>query len=117
MFRSCSALVIMVALVLTSTAWAHEIPNEVLARMLAKAEGETFQLVVRIPLSSMRDVEVPEFGPGYLNVEELAPRLGDLATQWIVPFVEIYEDDERLPRAQTGSNADFASIRRFPHIL
>ena len=97
MFRSCSALVIMVALVLTSTAWAHEIPNEVLARMLAKAEGETFQLVVRIPLSSMRDVEVPEFGPGYLNVEELAPRLGDLATQWIVPFVEIYEDDERLP--------------------
>ena len=65
--------------------------------MLARAEGETFQLLVRVPLSSIRDIEFPEFGPGYLDVEELAPQLGDLAAQWISPFVEIYQDDVRLP--------------------
>ncbi len=65
--------------------------------MLARAEGRNFQLLVRVPLDSMRDVEVPEFGPGYLDIETLSPQLGELAAQWIVPFVEIYENAQRLP--------------------
>lgn len=74
----------------------HEIPTEVTARMLARADDQGFRLVVRVPLSSMRDVEVPEFGPGYLDIDALSPQLPQLAAQWIAPFVEIYENTRRL---------------------
>lgn len=84
-------------LLLAAAAWGHEIPTEVLARAVGRARGQTFQLVMRVPLDSMRDAEVPEFGPGYLDIERLAPQLPALATQWVVPFVEFYENGEKRP--------------------
>ena len=97
-----------------SVAGAHEIPSQVVARMLARADGESFRLLVRVPLNSMRDVEVPEFGPGYLDVEALAPQLPDLAAQWVAPFVEIHENDSRLafPRV-TATQISLPSDRSF----
>ena len=71
--------------------------------MLARPAGTTFQVLVRVPMSSMRDVEVPEFGPGYLDVERLAPQLSELSAQWIAPFVVVYENGERLPMAATAA--------------
>lgn len=93
--RRC--LLLALGLGSAGAAMAHEIPTEVVARMLVRAEAATLQAVVRIPLSSMRDVEVPEFGPGYLDVERLSPQLGDLAAQWVAPFVEVREDGAQLP--------------------
>ena len=93
--RFCLMLLMLVAS-LGTTVQAHEIPTEAVARMFARAEGQSFRLLVRVPLNSMRDVEVPEFGPGYLDIEAIAPQLPQLATQWIVPFVEIYESSRRL---------------------
>ena len=100
-------------------ATAHEIPSEVVARMLTRADGNRFQLVLRVPLNSMRDVEVPEFGPGYLDIAALEPQLTELATQWIVPFVAVYENGERLPapsleatQISLPSDRSFADIDR-----
>lgn len=76
---------------------AHEIPTDVVVRMLARADADRFQVLVRVPLRSMRDVEVPEFGPGYLDIEALAPQLADIAAQWITPFVTVSEDGVPLP--------------------
>lgn len=104
-------------LLLASSAAAHEIPSEVVARTLVRAEGDSFQLVIRLPLNSMRDVEVPEFGPGYLDVAALEPRLADLAAQWIVPFVEVYENGERLPPPiVSGTQISLPSDKSFTDI-
>ena len=65
--------------------------------MLVKPEGDRLQLLVRMPLQSIRDVEFPEFGPGYLDIDRLAPQLTDLATLWIANDVEIHENGRRLP--------------------
>ncbi len=96
MLRFC-AFLLGLGLVSAGPVSSHEIPNQVVARMLAKADGERFRIVVRVPLNSMRDIEVPEFGPGYLDIAALEPQLTQLATQWIVPFVGIYEGADRLP--------------------
>jgi len=80
-----------------ATLQAHEIPLDVAVHMLVKPGGDRLQLLVRMPLQSIRDVEFPEFGPGYLDVEQLAPQLADLATLWLANDVEIYEDGRRLP--------------------
>ena len=88
---------------LAGAALAHEIPNEVTAHLIAKPGGDRVQLLVRVPLSSMRDTEFPELASGYLDIEKLAPKLTDLATVWIASFVEIYEGDTRLPKPQIAA--------------
>ena len=88
---------------LASAGLAHEIPSEVTAHLIAKLARDRLQLIVRVPLSSMRDIEFPALESGYLDVEKLAPQLPDLATVWIASFVEIYEDDARLPRPRIAA--------------
>jgi hypothetical protein len=76
--------------------FAHDIPVEVTAHLMARPQGERFELLVRLPLSSMRDVEFPALDSGYLDMEKLGPQLPDMATWWLASFVEIYEDGERV---------------------
>ncbi len=83
---------VALALLTAGTAAAHEIPTDATVHLMARPHGGVFQVVVRVPLNSMRDVEVPEFGPGYLDIEKLEPQLTELAAQWIAPFLEVQED-------------------------
>ncbi len=94
---------LFLAVGLAGAGLAHEIPSEVTAHLMAKLAGDRVQLLVRVPLSSMRDVEFPALASGYLDVEKLAPRLPDLATLWIAGFVEIYEDDARLAKPRIAA--------------
>lgn len=84
-------------------AFSHDIPVEVTAHLMARPQGERFQLLVRVPLSSMRDVEFPALASGYLDMEKLGPELPDMARWWIASFVEIYEEGERLGEARIGA--------------
>ena len=102
---------------LAGVGFAHEIPTEVTAHLMAKPVGDRLQLLVRVPLSSMRDVEFPALPSGYLDTEKLAPQLPDLATVWIAGFIEIYEAGARLPqpriaatRISLPSDKSFASF-------
>jgi len=93
---------------------AHDIPLDVAVHMLVRPDGERLQLLVRMPLQSIRDVEFPEFGAGYLDVERLAPQLTDLATLWIANDVEIYENGRRLARPRiAATQISFQSDRSF----
>ena len=40
---------------------AHEVPNEVTVFGFVRPEGQTLTLLLRAPLKSMRDVEVPTY--------------------------------------------------------
>ena len=53
-------------------------------------------LLVRVPLAAIRDVDFPSWGPGYLDVEKLAPMLPDAATVWVARLIDLYEGDARL---------------------
>ena len=86
----------LAAIVAAGPLAAHEIPVEVAVQMLARADRDSFRVIARVPLRSMRDVEVPEFGPGYLDLEGLSPQLEGLANQWIVPFVQVSDGGGRL---------------------
>lgn len=75
---------------------AHDVPATVTALAYVKPEGQRLRLLVRVPLESMRDIQWPVWGPGYLEIEKAAALLRDAARQWIAPYVELYEDGERL---------------------
>ena len=82
---------------------AHEVPSDAAVHAFVKPSGATLQLLVRVPLRTIRDVDFPEIERGYLDVEKLAPLLPDAATLWISDFIFIYEGGEKLPKPRLVS--------------
>jgi hypothetical protein len=85
-------------LLLTAQTVAHDIPVDATVQAFVKPSGDRLHLLVRVPLETMRDVDVPLGPNGFLDLSKLAPLMPDAAPLWISNFVRIYEDDEPLPR-------------------
>ena len=94
----CAVMLAAAALAcaLPRSAPAHDIPNDVKVQMFVKPSGEKLQLLVRVPLAAMREVDVPRRGPGYLDLRRADAALREAATLWIADNVEVYEGDLRV---------------------
>jgi len=108
------------ALILAATPilHAHDIPNDVTIQAFLKPDGQRLQLLVRVPLVAMRDMDfpTPSRGSGLLDLAKADATLRDAATLWIADDVELYEEAVRLPyprvaevRASLPSDRSFSS--------
>jgi hypothetical protein len=61
-----------VTILLPHLAAAHNIPNDVTVQAFFRPEGKHLRLLVRVPLQAVRDVEFPQRGPGYLDLDQSA---------------------------------------------
>ncbi len=114
MIRFRQAVIGLALAAAAGAGWAHDIPNQVTARLIAKPSGDNLQLLVRVPLSSMRDVEFPTLESGYLDMARLGPQLPEMAYVWIAGFVQIYENGLLLPRPRiTKTQVSIPSDRSF----
>jgi hypothetical protein len=77
-------------------ALAHEIPNDVKLQAFLKPAGGQLQLLLRVPLAAMQEVDFPRRGPGYLDLEHADAALRTAARQWLADNISVYEDDRRL---------------------
>lgn len=75
---------------------AHEVPNEVTVLGFVHPEGQTLTLLIRAPLKSMRDIDIPQRDNGFLDFSRIEPALEHAAQVWIRDFVEVYENGQRL---------------------
>ncbi|MEZ5354200.1 MAG: HupE/UreJ family protein [Bryobacteraceae bacterium] len=98
---------------------AHDIPAGATVRILIEPTGSRLEMLVRVPLAAIRDVDFPVQGPGYLDLEKLAPLLPDAASLWIASFVDLRENGTRLAKPQLEalrislpSDRSFASIEQ-----
>jgi hypothetical protein len=91
-----TALVLIIALALLPQALAHEVPNDVVIQTIVKPENDRLNLLVRVPLEAMRDVNFPQTGPGYLVISEADETIRDAATIWIAQELSVYENDRLL---------------------
>jgi len=93
------AAAIALALVLASPvrAVAHDIPNDVIVQAFLKPEGQRLRFLVRVPLMAMRDIEVPQRRPGFIDITRAEAALREAATVWIAQEVALYEEEVRLP--------------------
>jgi hypothetical protein len=93
---------------------AHEIPNEVTVQTFLRPEGRRMTLLVRVPLNSMRDMDVPRRDQGYLDLSRVDPVLRDAAILWIGDFVRLYENDELLGKPEViAARVSLPSDRSF----
>lgn len=68
-----------------------------------RPEGKTLRLLVRAPLKSMRDVDVPEQSNGFLDFTKMEAAERHAAQIWIRDFIHVYENDVELPLVQIVS--------------
>src|SRR5882724_9321510 len=66
-------------LALAFRAVAHDIPNDVTAQVFVKPHNDRLNVMVRVPLKAIRDINFPERGPGYLDLDRTDPLLSDAA--------------------------------------
>jgi hypothetical protein len=99
-----------------SRAAAHDIPFDITLQVFVRPEGRQLRLLMRVPMSGMRDVEIPRRGPGFLDLARVEPSLRDATTMWLTEAIELYEEDRRLPaprivaaRVSLPSDRSFAS--------
>jgi hypothetical protein len=95
---------------------AHDIPNDVRVQAFVKPAGQRLQLLVRVPLAAMNEVDFPRRGPGYLDLARTDPALRHAASLWIADNIELYEGDVRFDaprivdvRVSLPSDKSFAS--------
>jgi hypothetical protein len=87
---------LLIFVLLSGGASAHDIPNDVTVQMFVKPAGEKLNLLVRVPLQAMRDIDFPSRGAGYLDLARTSDLLPGAATLWISDFVQLYENDTQL---------------------
>lgn len=95
--RIAAALLLACSFHLPS-AQAHDIPNDVTVQAFLKPAGDHLDLVVRVPLGALRDVDFPARGKeGFLDLDRTQPLLPDAARLWISDFIGLRENDAPLP--------------------
>ena len=116
MRRAWRAAVIAIGLTvaLPSRPSAHEVPPSVALVAFVKPEAKLLRVLVRLPLESIRDVEFPVRGPGYLDLARATPLLPDAAKLWVADYIEVYEGDRQLDRgAVVATRVSLPSDRAF----
>src|SRR4051812_16087431 len=98
---------------------AHDIPNDVTVQTFVKPEGTRLRLLVRVPLQAMRDMDYPKprntTRGDLMDLGRADSTLRDASTLWISDFLDVYENDVRLPKPQVVAvRAALQSDRSFP---
>lgn len=93
---------------------AHEVPTEATVYTFLKPSGRELVLLVRAPMKSLRDVDVPTRTRGFLDIARADQALQDAAWLWIGDFVRVYENDQVLPRPRViGARVSLPSDKSF----
>ena len=117
--RMRAVAVLLVACALSVEAAAHEPPADVRINTFVKPAADRLELVVRVPMTAMQEVDVPTRGPGYLDMARADAALRNAAKLWLVNNIDVYENDRRLPapeilraRVSLPSDRSFTSYER-----
>ena len=84
-------------------AQAHEIPNDVKVQSFLKQEEQGITLFIRVPLSSMKEVEFPLVNNLYLDIPNIKPSLQQAAELWFVDNLKMTQDQQALTQVSVKS--------------
>ena len=98
----------------TLGAAAHDIPTDVKINAFIKPEGHTLELLLRVPLAAMIEVDLPTRGPGYLDLSRADDALRHATKIYLIDNITLYEDGAPLPPPRiTYARVSLASDRSF----
>ena len=105
---------VLVSLFLSAPGQTHEVPDQVTVLSYVKPEGNTLTLLLRAPMSSLRDIDVPVQDNGFLALSRIELALQDGAQVWLRDFIDIYENGQLLPTPRfIGARVSLPTDRSF----
>src|SRR3981081_1005165 len=90
------ALAVLVCTAVPNAA-AHDIPTDVKINAFIKPAGNRLELLIRMPLAAMIEVDFPKRGPGYLAVSRADEALRNAAKLYLIDNITVTENDVPLP--------------------
>jgi hypothetical protein len=94
--RIVAAFIAMLPCTAAPSARAHEIPNDVRINAFVKPEGRNLELLIRVPLAAMIEVEFPTRRPGYLDLARADEALRGAARRYLIDNITLYENNVAL---------------------
>lgn len=109
-----SVLVLLACLAGPLRLQAHEIPERVAVMGFVRAEGTRLEVLLRVPLVAMRDVDFPLRPDGSLDLVKVRPLLTAAAQVWLADYLTLEAAGRPLdaPRVM-GSRVALPSDRGF----
>jgi uncharacterized membrane-anchored protein YitT (DUF2179 family) len=95
--------VLVVVIAASTRVLTHEIPRSVTVNMFVHAEKDRLEVLIRVPLAAMRDIDFPQ-RDGFLDIPKSEPLLLDAVAQWILPDLKLLEGG-RILSAPTIADA------------
>jgi len=96
---------------------AHEIPQRVAVRGFVRAEGTRLEVLLRVPLEAMRDVDFPLRADASLDLVKVRPLLQEAARLWLAEYLSLDADGIALGApAVTAARVALPSDRGFESI-
>ena len=105
-------IALLIAAVAVTPVRAHEVPADVTVQAYVKPVGPTLILLVRVPLTSMRDVEFPLRGRGYLALEQVVADRRNVIV--LTDGVPSPGDFDRLARSMAEANITVSTVTVSP---
>jgi hypothetical protein len=99
---------------MATLAQAHDIPADVRIQAFVKPQGQQLQLLLRVPLGAMNEVDMPLRGPGYLDLSRADAALRVAAELWFADNLSVLEEGQPLLRPTlAAARISLASDRSF----
>ncbi len=97
-----AALIVLCGLLqCPSTAWAHDVPNEVAIKIFLKPEPGRMRMLVRIPASALIDILFPTRPESdWLDMGQIDGFAMEGAKVWVADLISVRERGMLLPEAQ-----------------
>jgi hypothetical protein len=114
--RAITALLALLFAALAITLAAHDIPSDATVQMFLKPVGNHLNILVRVPLKTMRDVEFSERGQGYLDFDLVDPSLRETASLWVSDFIDVHEGETRSPKPRLDNVPNTFKLNVFRNI-
>ena len=92
-----AAIATTLACAVALSAAAHDIPPDVKINAFVKPAGKRLELLIRVPLAAMIEVDIPTRGPGYLDLSRADGALRDATKLYLIDNITIYENGAPLP--------------------
>ncbi|MEX1032810.1 MAG: HupE/UreJ family protein [Cellvibrionaceae bacterium] len=95
-------------------AFAHDIPSRVTLHAYVKPEGNQLNVLVRVPMAALSEIDFPQRGLGYLHFAEAGSAVEDAAQTYISQSLRLYENGVRVDGEQlAAARVDLPSDRSF----
>ena len=108
----CSLLAVVLSVLLSTPARAHDIPDEIVLHGFIKPEGDRLHFLVRVPLVMLLSMNLPKRGLGYLDLPQIDDKLLASAAA-TAKEIQLYENGEPLTPGRVAARISQASDDSF----